>query len=468
LPRDIAGAVALRGVLAIARLRELTRGRPRRREPSGRKLAAGEVIVAFPEQAWRGERSTAAAAVVELIVRRMSRWDVTAGTRPLSGLSRRYLLISTAAGAEDDVVRALKVAAWRFGLPRGRLGMLVVRSPLLLPAALITPPGSIEFTSHYDAAKAIVGAINVDARDVTILVIDVDRPDTRFLDAEVIERLEVLEASGHEITDGHATLMTAIVGDIARGAKIKTLSIGDERGAGLWSLLEVLLGDLETDLIVASLSAPEGKRPRDERARETVFDSLLRSRENQPSRPPLLFPTGNHDLNDRGPEIDTIAIPARFPSVIAIGALDTKQGRAAGSRYGRKRGADPSAWWLAPGGSFGSDAPEEPLATMGGVTQVGTSIANAIAGGVAAAAIHNLRADPSPRDPLLNDALDELERRLQDTPGAEQSLVLAKAIRSRHTGAITHTLLVSEFERLARRVTKHVPLEHGQGVLCLD
>lgn len=481
-PREIAGRIAFAAVIALARLRAF--GRKRRvasradRDRVRRSLASGEVIIAFPEQAWRGARSERVSAVVDLVVERMGRWGVSRLTNHLDGLSRRYLCLRMTPGGDDDVVRAVKVAAWRFGLPRGRRGLLVVRSPLILPATPPDPPGPIVFTKEYAAAKAAVGATNASAQDVKVLIVDIDRPDKGFLPASGADRVTVLDDSdvatsnGHAapISNGHATLMTAIVADVAKGAQLQTLSIGDAHGAGGWSLLNVFLGRHEADVIVASIAAPEGRRSKNERDRETVFESSLRTRVFEPSQPPVLFPTGNHEP-DKGTTLDTMAIPARFASVIAIGAVDPELRRAAGSRYGSKQGGDPSAWWLAPGGSFGNGVSDEPLVTMGGAPQAGTSIANAIAGGIAALVIQKLkeRTPTHTQDSEFDDAMEALKRRLRATPGNEESVALAEAIGSRHAGEAKYERLVAELDRLSepKGIEQYNAVEHGRGLLHL-
>jgi hypothetical protein len=471
--RRIAADLLLGGILGGAWLRSLGRRRRVRRDQDDRKLASGEVIVAYPEQLWRDERSQAARAAIRLVAERMRRWEVTIGESrrverpPLRGLTRTYVRVGVEPGLEDDVVRAVKVAAWRFRLPRGRSGVLVVRSPLIVPAWGVDPPGTITFQEAYLAARKALGTVS--AEGATVLVVDVDRPYTEYLPDQIAERVEVLDDPAEpprQDKDGHATLMTAIVGDVAPGARIKTRSIGDEhRRAGLWALLEVLMDEQDADVIVASLSAPEGKS-KDNRARGNIFESSLRSRRHLPSHPPVLFPTGNHNqASEEG--IDTLAIPARFDSVIAIGAADPRFGPAQGSRYGSKCGDDPSGWWLAPGGAFGESGITEPMATMGDAPQAGTSVANAIAAGLLAVAAARLRARQLPADPTFEAAIAALKEQLQKVPGAQEPLTLAEAIRARHTGAVTFEHLVAELDQLACTdcISAYEVLKCGRGHL---
>jgi hypothetical protein len=414
---------------------------------------------------------------IELVTRRMGRWGVRVGKTfveghpvrgRLHGLGRTYVRLVSETGFEDDVVRAMNVAAWRSGLPRGRLGVLVVRSPLILPASGSGRPGPIEFTDAYQQAKAAVGAANVSATGVKILVVDVDRPATKYLPAGA--DVTVIDPSQRAIEDGHATLVTAVVADIAQGATITTLSVSDEHSSGFWALMDVFLNEQDADVIVASIWAPEGGSSKDGRGRDNSFESSLRDRRHLPSRPPMLFPTGNHDPTDSTATLHTMAIPAWFESVIAIGAAD-EHGRSAGSRYGSKKGDDPSAWWLAPGGSFDGTSIQKPLVRMGGQGHAGTSIATAIAGGLAAVAIQKLLRQQPVSDPVFDEAMAVVRARLQMQASAETSLVLADTLKATHAGhAITLDRLVAEFDQMSRpeRIPNHNTLENGRGLLCLQ
>jgi hypothetical protein len=473
--RRFRGDAALAFVAALAWVRGVGRRRRARRDPRTRRLAVGEVIVVHPAESWRDERrDKAIRSMFALVVRRMRRWDVKIlATRSierehLPGLGRTYVRLGVAAGAENDVVRAINVAAWRHGLPLGRRGVLAVRSPVIVPAANVDLPGPIVFTEAYARAKRRIGADAATARGVRVLVVDWDRPATAHLpeDADVT----VLDPSDREILDGHATAVTAVVADIARGAAITTLSIGDEYSdEGYFAFLDILRVEQEADVIVASMFAPEGRKSKDNQGRLNLFDSTFRGRLIGARNPPVLCPTGNHD--GRSDErIDTIAIPARFDSVVAIGACD-ENGRSPGSRYGDKDGDEKSAWWLAPGGSFDATSTSVPLAEMGGRPLAGTSIANAIAGGLAACAISSMREQRPRPNREFDAATAALRRSLEAFPDAAQSLAALDAIHATHSGgAITLPRLLAELKSLSQpdAVPGYNAFEHGCGLLSFQ
>jgi len=344
--RGTVGDLALAWIVFVARLGAWVRRRRKVSSPDD-GVIPGEVIVCFPDQEGRGAPAEQSMDAVRVAIARIGRrFKVDLSTTQAlkvgrsHGIRRRYLRLLTEVGLEEDVVRAIRVAAWRSSLPRGRYGVIAIRSPEVRSASSMHPPGPIEFTPAYDAAKVAIGLDHVDASGVTILVADIEPPDTRFLPPDVAKQVEVLNAVEAGIQSGHATMVTAIVGDIAKGASIKALAFGDRNGAGSWSLLRVLLEEHEVDLVVASVSLPSGTG-RNGLERDQVFDSLLRQRELLPHHPPMLFPTGNDDGTE---PVSTIAVPARFEHALTIGAVNQGLKRPDGSRFGKKVGEDSSAW----------------------------------------------------------------------------------------------------------------------------
>jgi len=464
--------IEMAAIVLWARLRTLA-GRLRSRLwGKTRSVALGELIVVHPAEwgscAWRAD---AIAAMFETVQHAMRRWDVKVVDRRSvmregRELSRTYVRVQVAKGAEDDALRAINVAAGKHGLSRGRRGVLAVRSPVIVAATPPDPPGQIEFTDAYEEAKRLIGVAGGDARGVKILVVDVDQPDASYLPKSA--RVKILDPSNRPIRNGHATAVTAVVADIACGAEIMTRSIRDDSSSGFWALLDVLTSEQDVDLIVASVSAPEGGSSKDGRGRDNVFDSLLRSRISFPNRPPVIFPTGNHDPGRARERIDTMAIPARFESVVAIGACDPGGARSAGSRYGVKTGDDPHAWWLVPGGSFLGQSVSIALVEMGGKPQAGTSIANAMAAGLIACLIRSLRQQKPETDSKFDAAIEELMRSLRARPGTERSRALASELRDVHSGrSVTLAKLVAELETLSdpSGIRGYDAHQHGRGML---
>jgi hypothetical protein len=514
-PRRALGNLGLQGVVALMwlgaalrRLRyKLVPQRWRYKFVRPRQLAPSTVIISFPEQAWRGRRAEATTAAIQLALERIGRrWPVS--TRPVPsvtwrrprqgeveahkleeagieehtvrGLTRSYLCLATAPGLENDVVRAIRVAAWRSGLRGGRHGVIALRTPLLSLAASTDPPGEIVFHQPaYNVAKQLIGANRVVADKATIMIVDLDPPAMDFLE-DIPSKVDILPDPNAQAVYGHATLLTKVVADIAPKAHIIAVALGHDEGAAPWGLISVLLKEQDVDVIVASLSLRQGSDSRKEIEQADAYDSTLRQRRHQPHHPPVLFPTGNYKKPD---PINTLAVPARFEGAIAVGACEIGDDpaapeirRSAGSRYGEKTSGDSSAWWLAPGGSFDEDRVSGPLATMGGRPQAGTSIANAIAGGLAAGIVARLKQRPLTPDLEFEKAFRQVQTSLGTTAGAEEALGLLRSIRDNHKGEVVTTDgLIQEFQQLARQnqiggyqIRGYHALEHGKGLLCLD
>lgn len=476
------GDLALLGTVANSRRKEWWRKSAlyrfwRRLLPSpntAQALAPGEVVISYPNRIWHDGRADAAMAAIERATDRFGRrWQVafrqvpSTEKRKLRGVSRSYVCLAGPPGLEEDMIRAVRVAAWQYGLEYGRSGVLMTRSSLLRTEAEPDPPGEIEFTKDYYAAKQMIGGNEIVADGVKILLVDVDRPHKLSLDEDVRKRVHIVNPSNRKIEDGHATVLTAILCDIATEAEIFALSIGGDAKVTDWSLLNMLLRDFrDIDLVVASLSTTEGSTSQTGEDRRSVLDSVLRQRRYLPLRPPIFFPTGNRRSDEK---VSTLALPARFESAIAIGAVEIEGDppiatRSVGSRFGEKAGNDTSAWWVAPGGGF-DDTPTVALATMGGKPQAGTSLANAMAAGVAAGVIGRLRAEERPPNSAFDAAVDELRASLRLTAGAEESLKLLEALRVRHRGAVTFDRLTSELQVREGALAEYKALEHGRGML---
>jgi len=472
----VLAAIAMAGVVSIALFRSAVNGLRGRLRQEARSHARGELIVIHPATMGRGGgQADAIAAMFKTVEGAMARWelkvtDERAIKRKGRGLSRTYVRLLIAQGAEDDAIWALDVAAWKYGLPRGRYGVLAVTSPTIASARPPDPPGEIKFTQAYEEAKRRIGVDDASAEGVKILIVDLDRPDEQYLPADA--DVTILDPSSLSITHGHATLVTAIVADIATGAEITTLSVGDAYSPdGFWAFLDVLISEQDADLIVASLAAPGGGRSKDGRGRDNVFDSLFRSRVSYADQPPAIFPTGNYDPREPAERIDTIAIPARFETVVAIGACSESGARSAGSRYGVKAGDDPHAWWMAPGGSFDGLSDPVPFVRMGNRPQAGTSVANAIAAGLMACAMGSFRDRQPPPDSEFDAAVKLVRSRLLARPVADRSLALLAGLADVHSGrSLSLAKLIAELELLSypHGIDGYNPREHGRGMLHLD
>jgi hypothetical protein len=464
-------------------------------------LARGELIVAFTNEEDARRRALAAIAMAVDRMQRVGkvrripvrhakrrdlpkhdenrrRWAAAPPHEPerfvRRGLTRSYAGVSTEPGLETVVRLALRLAAWRYRLPNSRRGLLVMYSPAVVPAHAPVPVGDIVFSPEYAAAKALVGADKVDSRGVTIMVIDNDPPVLARLDPTVAPRVTIRPPHGPTV-DGHATLMTAVVGDIARDAEIVAVALS-EPGAeddGAYALVDVLHEDEDgVDLIVASLTFAEGTKTRAERGRDRSLIDAFTARRYLARRPPALFPTGNLEEHV---SVEELGVPGRFEATITIGSAAVGPGgdvmrRSEGSRYGKKDGKAASAWWLAPGGAFRRVSDVDPFVTVNGVANAGTSIANAFAGGLLAGVARRVRQQAPAPTAQLEANVQRIEAKLATTPSAEQSEVMLDTLGTEHAGTVTFDRLVRECARLQRddMVDGYVSFEHGGGLLRLE
>jgi hypothetical protein len=471
----------------------------RRRAKQG--FARGELIVAFTNEEDARSRALAAVNLAvdrtqglgkvrfipmrrfgrEVSRQKRERWRLIERTPPEDewnvrrGLTRSYVGVATDPGLESVVHRAIRIAAWRFRLPKSRSGLVVMYSPAVVPAPPFVPRGPIDFSPDYQKAKKLVGADTVDAQGVTIMVIDPDLPDLDEIEPlvpDIKRRVTILNAG--EIQSGHGTLMTAIVADIARNANIVAVAMREPGGedVGVLTLVGVLNDDFDdVDLIMASVTFAESKATFAEKGKHHSLIDAFAGRRNRPRRPPALFPTGNLD---EGVELDRIGVPARLAATLGIGcAVATADGsmrRSDGSCYGDKDDDPPLHWWLAPGGGFRRVGDVDPFIKVNGEPQAGTSIANAFAAGMLAGVIRRLREATATRTPELEANVRYVERKVAETPDSERSQDLLDHVVEELSGTVSFDRLARECETLAKTelVDPYDVFEHGGGVLSLS
>jgi hypothetical protein len=451
-------------------------------------VAPGEVLISIPDRqaSWRHDAAGATLAHVER--RAGPRWhverlDMQLDDPPSQGiyrLRRQYVCLTSRPGFEPDVMRVFKVAAWRDRLELGPDGVHVVRAPTVRPTSDdVVPLGQIHFTEHHAKAKQVAGFVGGEsAAGVDIVVIDLDPADPTYLDPS----LEVKTTTAENLTvrDGHGTLVTAVVADVARGARIRSVGIGRAEGrttGTVWPLLTAVVEERRADLIVASLSIVDTgsaeSRERTQYMRTWLHDVTMSA-----LRPIVLCPTGNHAPGYG--DIDTIDVPARLEGATAIGAVDVTYRRAATSRYGKVEGSQASRWWVAPGGSFGDSGPEQALVTVSDEAQAGTSVANAFAGGVMAVLLSRLRQERSALAVSNEKALAiesahqiALDFAARDDPDKfEAQRQVADDQRAQALGALTRFQLLEALKANAEasRAWLAEPYDcahHGLGLVCL-
>jgi hypothetical protein len=313
--------------------------------------------------------------------------------------------------------------------------------------------GPIAFLGEFDSEllDARGSGYPYQGAGVDVLVVDCGLP-------------EAVAGPGDPRAAGHPTLMYEIVRRVAPSAVVQAVDVGDQRDASSWSLLRAVTLNRDVDVMVVSLSLDTGKgRIARERAQfmRTWLDDLTGS----PRRPIVVMPTGN--ARD-GESTFEIALPGRLPAAVTIGAVNSSGRRPSGSRYGRKDPPDPADWWVAPGGDWTINHVTTPLITANGKPQAGTSIANAIAGGLIACLLEELTGQTNIAAPApdVERMIEQLIARLPDADRSRwRGLLRDLELASR--GAITRWQVLDALRSRARPLADHNELEHGRGRLAL-
>lgn len=379
-PLTIRGRNQLRWILIRCWIRLLVRPRPRKRARGA--LVPGELMIAAPARAQidtvldqvatRFGRLTPARSTFARPAPRETSDGL--GAQQLVPLRYRYARVTCRPGTERYLARAIRVVARSLRI--GGFDVHVVQSMWLVQNAEPVPSGEIVFDDSFLADIERLRTSNCRGAGVRVLVVD------RMMPAQLCGSVGV-------VADGHGTLMYEIVRTVAPGAWLDAVAVGPQHEASSWSLLEAVAEHRDADVLVVSLSLEAGGKGKLAADRRAFMARWLNDVTRSPLRPIVVLPTGNAGHSE---PIDELAIPGRFEAAVTIGAITPTGHRASGSRYGPKEGAARYEWWVAPGGDFDIVGVQAACATMGGVPQAGTSVANAVAGGMIACLIEELRA----------------------------------------------------------------------------
>jgi subtilisin family serine protease len=188
--------------------------------------------------------------------------------------------------------------------------------------------------------------------------------------------------------NGHGTVVALVINDLAPKAQINVLKVADSSGrASEFDTLAALATCGNTDVV--NLSLQFGLQDRvckvcgreSQSSRSAVFENIVGQFDKRTRRSILIAAAGNYSL-------DELAFPARFSSLIAIGAINSQGNLSYESNWGKQYNdpAKPDNHFVCPGGDDTCD----PVETVGsfGVKDTsqwhGTSFAAAYASGVAA------------------------------------------------------------------------------------
>lgn len=155
--------------------------------------------------------------------------------------------------------------------------------------------------------------------------------------------------------NGHGTAVASIISDVAPGAELTVLKIGDHDRMSEWNLAAAMLHGATSDVINLSLGYSFGARDcqkcgrqQSKSARSAVFERLITDVLAINPEVIVVAAAGNRSL----PHLD---FPARFANVVAIGAVDSATNVAPYSNTGaiNHRGAAHDRLYFAPGGGNG-------------------------------------------------------------------------------------------------------------------
>jgi cell wall-associated protease len=156
-------------------------------------------------------------------------------------------------------------------------------------------------------------------------------------------------------TNGHGTAVASVISDVAPGAELTVLKIGDHDRMSEWNLAAAMLHGATADVINLSLGyslrardCQKCGRQQSHSARSAVFERLITDVLAINPEVIVVAAAGNRSL----PQLD---FPARFANVVAVGAVDSATAVAPYRNTGaiNPRGAAHDRLYFAPGGGNG-------------------------------------------------------------------------------------------------------------------
>jgi Subtilase family len=253
-----------------------------------------------------------------------------------------------------------------------------------------------QFHEQYKARLNLPVAPPADLNLVEIAIIDSGIADDVDLDIPTNRRRNFVEHDKRlKVTDenGHGTVVASIIHDLAPTAQLRIYKVADSDGrVSEWDTLAALAASARAQVI--NLSLQFGLRDRvcevcgreSGSSRSAVFENIVGHTATPRHKSIIVGAAGNQGLGN-------LAFPARFGSVLAVGAINSKGDLSAESNYGNQNNdpVTPDNHFVCPGGDDATVPPE----TVGSFSAKdaaewhGTSFAAAYATGVVANLVAN-------------------------------------------------------------------------------
>jgi subtilisin family serine protease len=284
-------------------------------------------------------------------------------------------------------------------------------------------------TFHFDAAmhatyKGLLNASNPAQTGVGVEVAVVDTG----LDANAAFAAGGLSRSFHDDTtttsvddtNGHGTAVASVISDVAPGAKLRVLKIGDYDRMSEWNLAAAMLYGATADVINLSLGYSFGARDcrtcgrqQSRSSRSAVFERVITDVLAINPEVIVVAAAGNRRLQ----ELD---FPARFSNVVAVGAVDSATNVASYSNTGAidHWGGAHDRLYFAPGGGNGEFVGATIDAAGNGKDREGTSFAAPYVSALLAI----YRQPVGGVQPSASATLDHFQRRAVAVNGYSQAL----------------------------------------------
>jgi hypothetical protein len=217
---------------------------------------------------------------------------------------------------------------------------------------------SFQFDPMHAAYKSLIGLTASSAgAGVTIAVIDSGLDPHSGIAASTSSRgfNDRCTTTDIDDTNGHGTAVASIVHDVAPGAALQILKVGNGNPVSEWNLAAALLHPTDADVVNISLAFGLGYRDclscgrgQTHSSRSTVFERLIA--DVRRSNPDAIYVVAAG--NRRQTLVD---YPARFADMIAVGAVDSQQHVPTFSNTGatNHEGGNHDLLFFAPGGGNG-------------------------------------------------------------------------------------------------------------------
>lgn len=245
------------------------------------------------------------------------------------------------------------------------------------------------FGPQYSVYKQMAGLPLQIGKGVRVMVVDTGIAS----DAPVIinSKKNLLDPQNPSVDDdhGHGTAVTLVINDLAPNTEFIIFKAGDANGNVYeWDLLAALVADTGAHVINLSVEYGLGTRicnacgRQSFSSRSAVFENIVSELSKWSARPIVVAAAGNSRASE-------LAYPARFGSVLAIGAINSRKNLSKESNYGDADhvGNSHNNHFVSPGGDSDPQNPEDMILLSNGSSWCGTSFAAAFATGVVASTI---------------------------------------------------------------------------------